>query len=93
MSLSEFYESELEEVLLKSCTYISLNYETQMKMHNIVILMLSNPNVMNFFKQALSCDTSFETLKIFFQYSPELAKNKAISNYITRNKTKLSKIR
>lgn len=93
MSLNEFYEDELEEVLLKSCTFISLNFDTQLKMHNIVILMLQEQRVMDFFKQTLSCDTAFEVLKIFFQYSPELAKNKAISNFVTKNKAKLGKIR
>lgn len=83
MRIEEIYEDETRDILMKCCVLTCLAYNLQYKIHNIFILLIKDKNVLAFFQESLCCNSKYETIELFLRFNPDLAKNKAVSNFIS----------
>lgn len=79
-------DKEMEEIFLKACVFLCLAYDRPFKIHNVFIILITRREAMTFMREAMCCDSDYEVVKVFIEFSPDIAKNKAISNFLSDKK-------
>lgn len=79
-------ESETQHILLSFCTLCMLLKGKKLSFQNVFILTLQDIKLRNILKEMLSIDSTYEIVKTFIKYDPQILKSKYITKYLNNNK-------
>lgn len=79
-------ESETQHILLSFCTLCMLLKGKKLSFQNVFILTLQDIKLRNILKEMLSADSTYEIVKTFIKYDPQILKSKYITKYLNNNK-------
>lgn len=85
-------EEEFKCAFRKFCSFMCIIHNKKMNYASILILILKNEKIRQFYKKLCDLETDFEAVKQFLEIEPLLHKSKYIKKFLnsTRKKLKLT---
>ena len=89
-SSTTLLEYELNHLFLSFCSYATLTSAKKLNIANILLLLLQNKELREFFK--LYCDVSsdFAVVQTFLKFDPGLYKSKYVMKFLNNSKNKIT---
>jgi hypothetical protein len=86
--MREIDKKETEHIFKSICSLICIVHNKKLNLANILLLYLQNSEIRELFKQTLSLNTDFETVKVFLEFDPCLHKSKYIMKFLNNKNNK-----
>jgi len=78
--------SETEHILLSFCTLCMLLKGKKLSFQNVFIVVLQDKKLRNILKDMISAESTYEIVKTFIDYDPQILKSKYITKFLNNNK-------
>jgi hypothetical protein len=86
---SALLEYELNHLFLSFCSFATLTSIKKLNLANILLLLLQNKEMRDFFKLYCDINSDFAVVQTFLKYDPSLYKSKYVMKFLNNAKIKI----